>query len=83
MTSLTPEALRHLAAKWQAEAAPLVHHGEEYDGAEEEANDRIADTLTQCADALLVLIGDREDRTSASRQHYIDTGEHLPPGADV
>lgn len=78
MTAPTVEQLRELARKWQADAAPLIHHGEEYDSAEEEADDRIAETLIQCADALLVLVGDREDSSSASRQHYIDTGEHLP-----
>lgn len=74
------EVLRMLAAKWEADAAPLTHHGEEYDGAEEERDDAIATTLLECADAVLVAIGDREDESSASRQHYIDTGRHLPTG---
>lgn len=80
MSDISPDVLRELARKWQEQAAPLVFHGEEYDSAEEEAADNVADSLITCADALLVLVGDREDSSSASSQHYIDTGEHLPSG---
>lgn len=62
-----PAAIRSLAERCATDAAALSQdrRGE-------------SDTLTEAANALLVLIGDREDSSSASRQHYIDTGEHLP-----
>jgi len=52
----TENALRELAAKWQAEAEPLTFHGTEYDGAEEEASDRMADVLRECARDLLAAL---------------------------
>lgn len=65
--------LRTLAHKWQADAAGMPYTEERGE----------ADALTEAADALLVLIGDREDETSASRQHYIETGQHLPSGHEM
>lgn len=50
------DQLRELAAKWQAAAEPLTFHGAEYDGAEEEASDRMAEVLRECASELLAAI---------------------------
>lgn len=47
--------LSTLTAKWRAAAAPLEFHGEEYDSAEEEAQDSMSRVYRECADDLEAL----------------------------
>lgn len=77
-------ALDEILAQWRANADD--RDGEQdpdtYDP-QGELSEAIAETVRSCANDVETALGLVDTAHSASRQHYIDTGRYLRPGADV
>lgn len=68
--------LQWLWLSWREQAAELHH-----EDPDDETTQVLADSLRECADDLkAALAGEFDYTSSASRQHYIETGRYLKHG---
>lgn len=70
-------------AAWRETAEDLAVDKETYDDHEEATNDAMSEVYSECASQVMFLIAPHlgyDTASSASRQHFIDTGEYLRQG---